>query len=112
MQEFLYFCTSYILDTLLGEDPTINETTVCTYPEPWYPGHTTARKPIDKALPASRALNQYLGVYNHIAYGNLTVSLNHTVNQLQVGFEVNQSFIKPLALFDVSLTCCKAPYRE
>ena len=75
---------SHIIDRLLDEEQSINETTVCTYPQPWYSSHHTRRLPFNTSLPAHRALTRYTGVYHHVAYGNLTVSINTTVNQLQV----------------------------
>lgn len=80
------------MDTLLEEEPTINKTTVCTYPEPWYPASHTTHKAIDKSVPATRPLEDYAGVYSHVAYGNLVVSINVTVNQLQVKIRVDEGF--------------------
>ena len=79
--EFYY---SYLLDTFLGVKPTINESTVCTYPKPWYNSTQSTRNPIVTTHQASRPLTEYVGVYHHIAYGDLEVRLNTTVNQLQV----------------------------
>ncbi|KAH3838518.1 hypothetical protein DPMN_111928 [Dreissena polymorpha] len=86
---------SFLLDTLLGEEPTINETTVCTYPEPWFPAKDTTPKPFVKTIAPSRALSQYTGVYNHIAYGDLVVSINHTVNFLQLDYGIGQWILYP-----------------
>lgn len=86
---------SYLLDTFLGDDPTINETTVCTYPEPWYSGSQTRRSPIDKTKPPSRPLNEYVGVYHQIAYGDLVIRINTTVNQLQMDYGIGHWILYP-----------------
>ncbi|XP_052796451.1 penicillin-binding protein 4-like [Mya arenaria] len=86
---------SHILDSLLGEEPSINETTVCTFPEPWYAASHSLRHPIDQSLPPSRPLDAYTGIYHHIAYGNLTVTVNTTVNQLQMVYGIGRWILYP-----------------
>ncbi|WAR00867.1 GIGA6-like protein [Mya arenaria] len=85
----------HILDSLLGEEPSINETTVCTFPEPWYAASHSLRHPIDQSLPPSRPLDAYTGIYHHIAYGNLTVTVNTTVNQLQMVYGIGRWILYP-----------------
>lgn len=76
---------SYIIDSLLEDEPTINKTTVCTYPEPWYPASPSSYwTDIDKTLPMQRPMKDYVGVYSNIAYGDLVISFNKTMHRLQV----------------------------
>lgn len=81
MRTFFY---SYLLDKFLNETPTINETTVCSFPEPWYKKSTSRKLPFDTSIPPSRPLNEYIGVYHQTPYGNLVISINTTTNNLQV----------------------------
>ena len=83
---------SYLADTFLGETPTINETTICTYPEPWFPAVHSNRRPIDKTRNSTHSLSAYVGTYHHPAYGDLVVRPNST--HLQVRKFIHRKHVK------------------
>lgn len=70
----------YAADLLLGEQSWLNMTTACNFPLPYEkPGpekpkqprpdqHDAHRKPV-------RPLADYTGIYGHLAFGNITISL-------------------------------------
>ena len=83
---------SYLADTFLGETPTINETTICTYPEPWFPAVHTSHRLIDKTRNSTHSLSAYVGTYHHPAYGDLVVRPNST--HLQVRKFIHRKHVK------------------
>ncbi|XP_070561636.1 uncharacterized protein [Ptychodera flava] len=86
---------AFASDLLLGEEPWLNTTTACTFPEPWQQSSAAdldrivashkkvkmAHENESKKLPAaskvqtSRPLEDYVGVYGHKALGNCSVWL-------------------------------------
>ncbi|CAH1778292.1 unnamed protein product, partial [Owenia fusiformis] len=77
----------YVSDILLGLDPWLNKTTACTFPEPWAPGTPS----VNPVLPvyndrAPRPLVDYEGTYGHLAFGNVTFTLNATINKLYMRY--------------------------
>ncbi|CAH1778291.1 unnamed protein product [Owenia fusiformis] len=77
----------YISDMLLGLNPWLNKTTACTFPEPWAPGPPS----VNPVLPvyndrAPRPLVDYEGTYGHLAFGNVTFTLNATINKLYMRY--------------------------
>ncbi|CAH1778290.1 unnamed protein product [Owenia fusiformis] len=77
----------YVSDILLGLDPWLNKTTACTFPEPWAPGPPS----VNPVLPvyndtAPRPLVDYEGTYGHLAFGNVTFTLNATINKLYMRY--------------------------
>lgn len=86
----LYVVPMYIKDLLLGENPFLNLTTACTFPEPWSPLSTENLSP-DKPGNLKSLGNQkpqrhenryqrvdvkqdrYVGTYGNLVYGNITV---------------------------------------
>ncbi|XP_045156501.2 protein flp-like [Mercenaria mercenaria] len=86
---------SYLLDTFLGIEPTINVTTVCTYPEPWYRSSPSFSAPIVKTIPPTRSLTDYVGSYHQTAYGELVIRMNTTVNQLQMDYGIGHWILYP-----------------
>ncbi|XP_019626524.1 PREDICTED: beta-lactamase-like protein 3 [Branchiostoma belcheri] len=70
-------------DIVTGKDHWLNDTTACTYPEPWL----TRPKPNSTDLPEisdnfPRDKRDYEGVYGNRVAGNLTISLNTTDGNL------------------------------
>ncbi|KAL4227709.1 hypothetical protein ACF0H5_013144 [Mactra antiquata] len=87
---------SYILDSLLdNETPSINETTVCTFPEPWMRDTSHRQSPINTSRPPTRPLQEYVGVYHQTPYGEMTISINTTNHQLQLDYGYGQWILYP-----------------
>ncbi|KAK3599921.1 hypothetical protein CHS0354_012563 [Potamilus streckersoni] len=62
-------------DLLLGEEPWMNLTTACTFPSPWRQAKDP-RHPCDEKVHKwniSRSHIDYIGVYGHLAFGNISV---------------------------------------
>lgn len=104
----------YIMDLLLGEEPWLNLTTACSFPEPWvnpssmagllddemYPDFSNPNYAKDYILGLDKQLKRnkfdrirpkvddYVGMYGNFAYGNITVSKSEAnVLILQYGAE-------------------------
>ena len=95
---------SYIMDVLLGLEPWLNTSTVCTFPEPWVSVTEDFEQMISAILadgldmlslvpvpPASKTgyaaeFSQYIGVYGNFFYGNSIVYVNITSNQLMLSY--------------------------
>ena len=95
---------SYIMDVLLGLEPWLNTSTVCTFPEPWVSVTEDFEQMISALLangldmlslvpvpPASKTgyaaeFSQYIGVYENFFYGNIDIYINNTNNQLMLRY--------------------------
>ncbi|KAL3866263.1 hypothetical protein ACJMK2_043577 [Sinanodonta woodiana] len=78
---------SYLADIAIGEDqPWLNETTICTFPEPWYHATPSSHHRINRNHHSTHALSTYEGTYHNIAFGDLKVALNSTIGQLQMTY--------------------------
>ena len=66
-------------DILLEQTPWLNQTTSCTYPEPWTRRQRTdiARDDIEYRWNISAPMTSYEGVYCHPGFGNITVKLQN-----------------------------------
>ncbi|XP_012945233.1 uncharacterized protein LOC106013603 [Aplysia californica] len=84
--EYRLALASYILDTMTGDTPWLNTSTLCTFPQPWAQDKTRPPYTFDPNLPPSRPLSQYTGVYRSDIYGDLIVDFNITMNALQIRF--------------------------
>lgn len=73
----------YVLDTVLGYSPWLNETTSCSYPSPWNEhrlGRSIASNNVD-ADEESSEIDMHSGIYNHPLYGTLTLTrINGTIH--------------------------------
>lgn len=77
----------YISDILLGFQPWLNETTACTYPEPWKRAKGKRRKYEKKPNVKpnwNRPLPDFVGTYGHLAFGNITIELNSSDQKLHL----------------------------
>lgn len=63
----------YILDLLMDEDPWLNATSACTFPEPTKMRQRFKVMTLNSVTPKS--LTPYIGTYGNFAYGNITVML-------------------------------------
>ncbi len=78
----------YISDILLGESPWLNVSTECTSPSPWvsdYASHTNVPHNIN-ITKQNFDFTQYIGVYGHLAFGNISVYKNNSDNKLHMKF--------------------------
>jgi hypothetical protein len=76
---------SMAADLLLGETPWLNTTTACSLPAPWGPPFVSTPPPPDSSAPSrpsrasrpywniSRPVDDYIGIYGHPGFGNITV---------------------------------------
>ncbi|WAR16644.1 GIGA6-like protein [Mya arenaria] len=80
----------YTADLLLGVDPWLNASTICTFPEPWKSSSKSSSSPPRKDIKPNRDLDLYCGVYSNEAYGNVEIYKNETENVLmgRYGFAV------------------------
>ncbi|ELU16889.1 hypothetical protein CAPTEDRAFT_195120 [Capitella teleta] len=74
--------TAFGLDLLLDEDPWLNETTGCTYPDPWarQTPPTPVSFPVRQLQRSTRDLQEYPGTYSHEAFGEFIVTY-HAENE-------------------------------
>ena len=92
-----------VLDHMLDEEPWMNASTACSFPEPWSPGrlsrfatlHKNNANIKTKALSADEQ-SQYEGVYGNFAYGNISVVLNNTDLYLIYGNKTTIWLLEPL----------------
>lgn len=65
----------YLIDTFLGKKPWLNESSLCSFPEPWSPAALSATNPeaIKKNIAPVRRLLLYIGTYKNPEYGSLEV---------------------------------------
>lgn len=81
----LYPLAYYLKDLLLDKTPWLNETTICSYPEPW-------GNPAFRPLPTQNVLEKYVGetgefvgVFGHTLYGEVLVTENNQSIDLKWG---------------------------
>lgn len=81
----LYPLAYYLKDLLLNKTPWLNETTICSYPEPW-------GNPAFRPLPTQNVLEKYIGetgefvgVFGHTLYGEVLVTENNQSIDLKWG---------------------------
>ncbi|XP_064644453.1 uncharacterized protein LOC135498182 [Lineus longissimus] len=84
----------YIADVLLGLEPWLNSTSACKFPDPWLSefrrksgadGTDDARKKRDVTyLPHARPMEDYVGTYGHLAFGNISIRLNEQDGKLHL----------------------------
>jgi CubicO group peptidase (beta-lactamase class C family) len=77
---------NYIIDTILGFEPWLNTSTICTFPQPWHTAKTSQLPVYDVGRQPPRDLTEYIGVYSNEGYGDLSVELNTTLSSLTVRF--------------------------
>ncbi len=78
----------YISDILLGEKPWLDMSTVCTFPSPWIPDYATHSNVSHTINITKQDFNftQYIGVYGHLAFGNISVYKNNSDSELHMKF--------------------------
>lgn len=69
---------NFLSDNLLDVEPWLNETTMCSFPSPWYsksPIPYFEYVKIDQTVSASRPLSEYVGIYHNDVYGEVRVTM-------------------------------------
>lgn len=85
--QFRTHISLYVLDLLLGDEPWLNTTTVCSSQESWKRKKSKCPKAeADNNWNIQQTLNQYIGIYTNNAYGTLSIYLNKTSLMMQYGF--------------------------
>jgi hypothetical protein len=74
-----------ISDLYLGEEPWLNATIMCSFPEP-FKSKSSSKPQINTKRKPARNVRDYLGLYKNIPYGFATVTANNTQLKLQYGF--------------------------
>jgi hypothetical protein len=84
----------YISDILLGMNPWLNSTSACKFPDPWLSDFRKksvveatddARKKRDvRYMPYMRHLGDFVGIYGHLAFGNISIELNEQDKKLHL----------------------------
>lgn len=88
----------YVSDILLNMTPWLNLSAACSFPEPWLTRHKKNRAHDDDPLEgdtvkgsnkyttsvyrSGRTLENYIGRYGHLAFGNITITLDTEVGLL------------------------------
>ena len=86
----------YIHDLLLGYEPWLNATTLCSFPEPWHRKDIVNKSAdVSKNHTAHRNLTDYVGVYSNNAYGTLSISVNETSNTLMMKYGYGKFVMYP-----------------
>jgi hypothetical protein len=71
---FRYSIHQYLADKYMGLNPWLNASLICSFPEPWMTSKPKRSKPIiDKQVMPKRKLDDYLGLYENPAYGQLEI---------------------------------------
>ncbi len=91
---------AFAADIILDEEPWLNSTTACSFPEPFFqPSVSSQRQPKEKeenhhqnvgtSVPNEREpMEKYIGQYGNFAFGNLTVVIDDVTEDLVVSFDV------------------------
>lgn len=99
---FRYSAVLYIADLLLGYEPWLNASKVCTFPEPWRTKPSSSPDPKPRTdIEAQRALEDYEGTYRNEAYGEIVIYINVTNTRLMCSFGVADLILYPKSSKDV-----------
>ncbi|KAK3097217.1 hypothetical protein FSP39_007591, partial [Pinctada imbricata] len=92
---------NFLSDVVLGVHPWLNESTICSFPKPWYDSiHISNYYVISKSHKASRPLTEYVGSYTNDAYGTLDVTYNTSSSQLELKYGIGQWTLYPRLTHD------------
>ena len=73
----------FITDILTNESAWLNTSTVCSFPEPWKSLPQKKIQQLPNGTPPF-GLSQYEGIYNHPAFGEITIYYNSTASKLML----------------------------
>lgn len=86
----------YIADLLLGYDPWLDNSTVCSFPEPWQ--KKSAKKPLvrpRKDIAADKPLTKYEGLFSNDGYGVIEIYHNDSAGFLMAIVGIGQFMLYP-----------------
>jgi hypothetical protein len=75
-----------ISDLYLEEEPWLNATIMCSFPEPFKSKSSSSKPQINTKRKPARNVRDYLGLYKNTPYGFATVTANNTQLTMQYGF--------------------------
>ncbi|XP_050400127.2 uncharacterized protein LOC126817312 [Patella vulgata] len=84
---------NYITDKILGREPWLNVSTICSFPLPWL-NDTESVDKVYKFIRPSLELSAYEGEYENKLYGNLVVYVNASRNQLEIVYGITRFSLK------------------
>ena len=93
----------FLVDIVLGKEPWLNATTACTFKfgsdKGMEENDTDARTWPSTTEPTPEGyrfkdVNKFIGQYGNFAYGNLTITVNDTLEELIVNFDVYSCVVK------------------
>ena len=85
----------YAIDIISGDQPWLNATSVCTFPEPWKKRKEEPKEPFETNTKASRELKFYTGTFYNKAYGTCQVYLNDSAECLMAKIGVGHFVLQP-----------------
>ncbi|KAL3887929.1 hypothetical protein ACJMK2_000314 [Sinanodonta woodiana] len=92
---------NYISDLYLHEEPWLNVSTICSFPEPWFEKkNSTPKTTIDKNIQPFRANESYVGVYSNEAYGDIKIYIGEN-NQLMATYGYARFLLFPKKTSDL-----------
>ena len=89
--------TDYVLDVFMDEKPWLNETTLCSFPEPWKRKESRKTSSFNKTLPLNAVYSKYIGTFWNPAYGEITIKSNSSSNGLYAVFGYTNLTLFPSA---------------
>ncbi|KAK6179308.1 hypothetical protein SNE40_011698 [Patella caerulea] len=84
---------NYITDKILGREPWLNVSTICSFPLPWL-NDTESVDIAYEFIEPSLKLSAYEGEYENKLYGNLVVYVNASRNQLEMVYGITRFSLK------------------
>ena len=83
---FRITASSFIADIMNGQEPWLNASTLCSFPEPFMKTKPKKRSRPTGDYPLDRPASDFVGVYRNNLYGDLAISENNGSLQLQYGY--------------------------
>lgn len=85
---FRITASSYVADVMNGQEPWLNASSLCTFPEPFMKQTPNKGKRAIKEVSLGRPANDFAGIYRNNLYGDIAIAENNGSLQLQYGYVV------------------------
>lgn len=85
---FRITASSYMADVVNGQEPWLNASSLCTFPEPFMKPKTKKGKRAIKEVSLGRPANDFAGIYRNDLYGDIAIAENNDSLQLQYGYVI------------------------
>ncbi|KAJ8310754.1 hypothetical protein KUTeg_012619 [Tegillarca granosa] len=95
---FIYRTTlhNYLSDVYLDILPYLNKSSVCSYPQPWFPKPPQkSEAAFAKNLTPTHTLQTYTGKFANQPYGSLSFTVNNTANRLMMEYGIGKWLLYP-----------------